>query len=232
LIQDSKHCRLPIADCRFDLRFKFQKERYDSGFKTMISANKKQNISEQQSEADRNAVGKSKIENNKSKITNRQSAIGNRQLNKSVTIVCDGSSLGNGQGATKASAVALLGYKGFWRAVGKFLGNTTNQQAEIAAATLGLKALREPCNVRLLTDSRYVVETMNGRFRRKTNHDWWDELDRAAKIHKITWEWTEGHAGHIVQEAVDKAARKIATIGRVDEKVLRDAVDKVGTIEL
>jgi ribonuclease HI len=196
-----------------------------------MSEYKKQNNSEDKEEANRKSKAPS-VENRKSEITNPQSAWRNPQSNKSVTIVCDGSSLGNGQGATKASAVALLGYKGIWRAVGEYLGNATNQQAEIAAATLGLKALREPCNVRVLTDSRYVVETMNGRFRRKTNHDWWDELDEASRTHKITWEWTEGHAGHIVQEAVDKAARKIATIGRVDENVLRDAVDKVGTIEL
>lgn len=151
---------------------------------------------------------------------------------KEVTIVCDGSSLGNGKGVTKAAAVALLGYKGLWRAVGEYLGNATNQQAEIAAATVGLKALREPCRVRLLSDSRYVVETMNGNFRRKTNHDWWEQLDAVLGKHKITWEWTEGHAGHVVQEAVDKAARKLAGLGRVDETVLRDAVDKVGVIEI
>ena len=57
---------------------------------------------------------------------------------KQVTIVCDGSSLGNGRGNTRAAAVAVLGFKGFWRAVGEYLGNATNQQAEIAAATLGL----------------------------------------------------------------------------------------------
>lgn len=151
---------------------------------------------------------------------------------KFVTIVCDGSSLGNGKGITKAAAVALLGYKGVWRAVGEYLGNATNQQAEIAAATIGLKALREPCRVRLLSDSRYVVETMCGRFRRKTNHDWWEKLDEVSRIHEIAWEWTEGHAGHVVQEAVDKAARKIATIGRVDQSILRDAVDTVGTVEI
>lgn len=151
---------------------------------------------------------------------------------KSVTIVCDGSSLGNGRGETRAAAVAMLGFKGLWRAVGEYLGNATNQQAEIAAATIGLKALREPCRVRVLTDSRYVVETMSGRFRRKANHDWWTKLDAAAHSHEIVWEWTMGHAGHAVQEAVDKAARKIATLEKVDKSVLREAVDKVGTIEL
>ncbi len=147
---------------------------------------------------------------------------------KEVTIFCDGSSLGNGQAATRAAAVALLGYQRVWRAVGSYLGQATNQQAEVAAAALGLEALKEPCDVRLHTDSRYVVETMSGRFRRKTNHEWWQRLDQAAAPHKVAWQWTRGHDGHLVQEAADRAARRIAAKGHVDEEVLRDAIDKVG----
>jgi len=150
---------------------------------------------------------------------------------KQVTIFCDGSSLGNGQSSTRAAAVALLGYKGVWRAVGSYLGQATNQQAEVAAATLGLQSLLEPCDVHLFTDSRYVVETMSGRFRRKANHDWWNKLDLAAKKHRVKWEWTRGHSGHLIQEATDRAARKIAAQGRVDEEILRDAVDKVGDVD-
>jgi ribonuclease HI len=151
---------------------------------------------------------------------------------KDVTIFCDGSSLGNGQTTTRAAAVALLGYRGVWRAVGSYLGTATNQQAEIAAAALGLEALREPCRVRVVTDSRYVVETMSGRFRRKSNPEWWERLDRAAAPHQLTWEWAKGHAGHLIQEAADRAARRIAATGRVDESILRDAVDRVGTVEV
>ena len=150
---------------------------------------------------------------------------------KQVTIFCDGSSLGNGQTSTRAAAVALLGYKGVWRAIGKYLGQATNQQAEVAAATVGLESLKEPCEVHLFTDSRYVVETMSGRFRRKANHDWWDKLDQAAKKHRVKWEWTRGHSGHLIQEATDRAARKIAAQGRVDEEILRDAIDKVGDVD-
>ena len=150
---------------------------------------------------------------------------------KEVTIYCDGSSLGNGLQTTRAAAVALLGYRGLWRAVGTFLGEATNQQAEIAAAALGLESLREPCRVHLFTDSRYVVETMSGRFKRKSNQDWWKQLDEAARPHKVTWEWAKGHAGHVIQEATDRAARRIAQLGRVDESILRDAVDSVGTTE-
>ena len=156
---------------------------------------------------------------------------GNKQRQKQVSIFCDGSSLGNGQLSMRAAAVALLGYKGIWRAVGEFLGAATNQQAEIVAAALGLEALREPCRVHLFTDSRYVVETMNGRFRRKTNLPWWERLDKARAAHEVTFEWTKGHVGHVLQEAADRAARGIAAAGRVDASILEDAVERVGTIE-
>lgn len=149
---------------------------------------------------------------------------------KQVTIYCDGSSLGNGQGAPRAAAVALLRWRDQWRAFGCYLGNATNQQAEIVAAAIGLENLREPCRVKVLTDSRYVVETMAGRFRRKSNHEWWERLDRAVAAHRIEWQWIKGHAGHGAQEAVDKAARKIAAAGRADESILSEAVETVNRV--
>src|SRR5687768_4096143 len=109
---------------------------------------------------------------------------------KNVTIVCDGSSLGNGRDVTRAAAVAVLGFKGYWKAVGEYLGTATNQQAEIAAAAIGLENLKEPCNVTLVSDSRYVVETMGGTWKRKTNQEWWKRLDNASKKHQIDWQWT------------------------------------------
>lgn len=156
----------------------------------------------------------------------RHPAPGTQNL-KEVLVYCDGSSLGNGQGAERAAAVALLGYKGTWRAFGLYLGEATNQQAEIAAAALGLEQLREPCRVRVLSDSRYVVETMAGRFRRKANPEWWARLDAAAAPHRIEWEWLKGHAGHHAQEAVDRAARKIAALGRADAGILSEAAATV-----
>jgi ribonuclease HI len=68
---------------------------------------------------------------------------------------------------------------------------------------------------------------MSGRFRRKSNHEWWERLDRAIAGHSIEWQWIKGHAGHDAQEAVDKAARKIAALGRADESVLREAAKSI-----
>src|SRR5262245_43007995 len=151
---------------------------------------------------------------------------------KEVTVFCDGSSLGNGREEMRAAAVALLGYRGLWRCFGEYLGSATNQQAEVAAAALALESLKEPCRVHLHSDSRYVIETMSGRYRRKTNHKWWERLDKAAQNHQVTWEWVEGHAGHVVQETADWVARTTAKLGHVDAKVLREAVDRIGTTEV
>ena len=151
---------------------------------------------------------------------------------KQITIVCDGSSLGNGRGNPRAAACAVLGFRGHWRGFGEYLGSATNQQAEIAAARVGLENLNEPCRVKLLSDSRYVVETMGGTWRRKTNHEWWAKLDLAAAKHQIDWQWVKGHSGHIVQEVADSMARKIAELGRVDVILLETAVAEIGVIEI
>jgi ribonuclease HI len=139
---------------------------------------------------------------------------------KPVTIVCDGSSLGNGTGRTRAAAVAVLDYQGLRKIVGQYLGNLTNQQAEIIAACLGLEALKQPCRVTLVSDSEYVVKTMQGLYKRKANLDYWQRLERAARPHQVTWTWTRGHAGHEAQEKCDQAARLIAEQGVVDERAL------------
>jgi ribonuclease HI len=141
---------------------------------------------------------------------------------KQVTIVCDGSSLGNGTRRSRAAAAAILEYRSHRRILGEYLGDGTNQQAEIVAACLGLEVLTESCQVRIVTDSQYVVKTMTGLFRRKTNLPFWERLDRASGPHEVTWTWTRGHAGHPIQEKCDQAARTIATEGRVHQPFLDD----------
>ena len=151
---------------------------------------------------------------------------------KKITIVCDGSSLGNGSKNQRAGACAILGHEGYWRGFAKYLGAATNQQSEIAAAEIGLAQLSEPCDVRVLSDSKYVVETMLGNWRKKTNHVWWERLDKAAAKHSIKWEWVKGHSGHVVQEVADDIARKTAELRRVDEDFIDDAVLEIGVAEI
>lgn len=141
---------------------------------------------------------------------------------KQVKIVCDGSSLGNGGKGARAGAVAILEYQGARKIVGEFLGLATNQQAEIIAACVGLETLTQPCQVEVISDSQYVVKTMNKLFKRKTNLDFWQRLDAAAKPHQVTWTWTRGHAGHPIQEKCDEAARLIAATGTVNPDQLNE----------
>lgn len=151
---------------------------------------------------------------------------------KKVTIVCDGSSLGNGKLNPRAASCAILGFEGYWKAFAKYLGKATNQQSEIAAAEIGLLQLSEPCEVRILSDSNYVVQTMLGKWRKKTNQEWWARLEKAAEKHDIKWEWVKGHSGHPVQEVADDIARKTAEIGKVDEEMMDEAVLEIGVMEI
>lgn len=151
---------------------------------------------------------------------------------KKITIVCDGSSLGNGQKNPRAAACAILGFEGYWKPFAVYLGRATNQQSEIAAAEIGLKQLSEPCKIRVLSDSNYVVQTMLGKWRKKTNKTWWQKLEKAAEKHDITWEWVKGHSGHPVQEVADDIARKTAENGEVDERMMDEAVLEIGTMEI
>lgn len=148
---------------------------------------------------------------------------------KQVVIVCDGSSLNNQTaGQRRAAAVAILDYQGKRKILGEYLGAKTNQQAEIVAACLGLEALKQPCRVTVICDSAYVVQTMNGKYKRKTNHEYWSRLDKAAAPHEVTWSWTRGHAGHELQEKCDRAARLIAATGRVDSEQLQRILENAG----
>ena len=147
---------------------------------------------------------------------------------REIQITCDGSSLGNGQSVeTRAACAALLTDSVHWRAVGEYLGSLTNQQAELMAAALALEALRFPSWVTLRSDSTYLVRTMRGEFQRRTNHKFWQRLDRAAERHQVTWLWTKGHAGDPVQNLCDRAARSIAaspaTTGETLNSILYEA---------
>ena len=91
---------------------------------------------------------------------------------------------------------------------------------ELRAALEALRALTEPCQVTLYTDSEYlkkgITEWMPGwkrrNWRRKggklANVDLWMKLDEEINRHEVAWHWVRGHAGHVMNERVDKLARK------------------------
>lgn len=106
--------------------------------------------------------------------------------------------------------------------------DTTNNRMEIAAAIEGLKALKEPCEVLLISDSMYVINgLMKWRFgwRKKgwmrkpkkglerpvLNADLWQQLDILADTHTIRGEWVPGHSGHADNERCDRLAEAEAS---------------------
>lgn len=138
-----------------------------------------------------------------------------------IDVYCDGSAISNGRQFSSSAAAAVLKSEfGNPFIVAEYLPSATSQQAEIVAAAIGLESLDKPHNVRLFSDSAYVVKTMNGAFRRKANMDFWTRLDRAARGHSVTYRWVKGHSGHPLQEAADQAANKTARNGYVDQGLL------------
>lgn len=99
--------------------------------------------------------------------------------------------------------------------------DTTNNRMELTAAIEALKALKEPCEVSLTTDSTYVKDGItqwlvnwkkNGwkTAARKPvkNQDLWQQLDDQASRHRIEWRWVKGHSGHPENERADALANR------------------------
>lgn len=101
--------------------------------------------------------------------------------------------------------------------------DTTNNRMELSAALKGLEALTKPCQVRIVSDSQYVLKGLDSwmdGWKRKgwrkadghpvLNVELWQALDQQRRIHHIETEWVRGHAGHPENERVDKLAREAA----------------------
>lgn len=72
---------------------------------------------------------------------------------------------------------------------------STNQRAEILAAIITLEALKTPCQVKIMSDSQYVICTMSQGWSRRVNLDLWDRLDKACEPHEIKWVKVKAHQG-------------------------------------
>lgn len=147
---------------------------------------------------------------------------------KRVRIYTDGACLGN-PGPGGWAAILL------WGAHRKEISGgepeTTNNRMELRAAIEALRALREPAEVDLYTDSAYLKRGVTewlprwkeqGWRRREgrrlvpiANEDLWRELDRLVGVHKVRFRWLAGHAGDPENERADALARAQATaLGR------------------
>ena len=94
---------------------------------------------------------------------------------------------------------------------------TTNNRMEVMAAIKALEFVDESKlpekNIVIYSDSKYLIETMNGNFRKKTNLDLWDKLSDLCDAlfnKKITWIHVKGHSGHTENEIVDKLANLVS----------------------
>ena len=91
---------------------------------------------------------------------------------------------------------------------------------ELSAVIEGLKLLKEPCKVTLISDSKYVCDAISKGWARNwqkngwrksdkspaLNVDLWEELLQLLEIHSVSVRWVKGHAGHPENEACDRMA--------------------------
>ncbi|MDP7586450.1 MAG: ribonuclease HI [SAR202 cluster bacterium] len=87
---------------------------------------------------------------------------------------------------------------------------TTNNRMEMTAVIKGLEAVDPLVKVLISSDSTYVINTMTKGWKRKANHDLWDQLDRLVKNRDISWLWVRGHNGDRGNELADALATKEA----------------------
>ncbi len=134
---------------------------------------------------------------------------------KKITIFSDGSSLGN-PGA--GGYCAILRYKDHEKIIKGGERETTNNQMELKAVIEALKALKEPCEIELYSDSNYVVRGINEwlenwikkDFKGVKNPSLWREFVEIAAPHKIKAVWVKAHNGHIENEKCDQIAKEEA----------------------
>ncbi len=140
---------------------------------------------------------------------------------KEVVVYTDGACSGNpGPGGW----AALLLFGNIEKLISGGEADTTNNRMELMATIKALKHLKEPCKVKLVTDSKYVLQGITewcvGWQKRgwKTadkkpvkNVDLWQALMEAVKPHKIDWVWVKGHSGDVHNDRVDVAAVAEAT---------------------
>lgn len=144
-----------------------------------------------------------------------------------VTIYTDGAARGNPDGpGGYGTVIHYVDPKGelHVREFSAGYKKTTNNRMELMAAIAGLEALTRPCNVNLISDSKYLVDAFNqhwiegwikkgwkrGKNEPVKNVDLWKRLLEAMKIHNVTFTWVKGHAGHEMNERCDELATTAA----------------------
>ena len=139
---------------------------------------------------------------------------------KNVEIYTDGACSGNpGSGGY----CAILIFNGIEKIISGGESETTNNRMELLAVIEGLKALKEPCNVTLYSDSQYVVNAINQKWidgwqvngwRNSAkdavkNVELWKSLLKLLAIHKVEFIKVKGHSDNEYNNRCDKIAREI-----------------------
>lgn len=136
---------------------------------------------------------------------------------KRVTIYTDGAAEPNpGPGGYGV----VLVYGPHRKQISGGFARTTNNRMELMAAIKGLELLKEPCDVTLVSDSKYLVDAMTKGWARRwrqqgwkrsnkepvVNPDLWERLLALCDKHNVTFAWVKGHADHPENELCDRLA--------------------------
>lgn len=136
---------------------------------------------------------------------------------KKVDIYTDGACSGNpGPGGWGT----ILIYNGHEKEMSGGEAETTNNKMELTAVIKGLAALKEPCDVTVTTDSKYVCDAINQGWLSKwvtnnwrkadkkpvLNVDLWEQLLPLLNKHNVSFVWVKGHNDHPQNERCDKLA--------------------------
>ena len=133
---------------------------------------------------------------------------------KKIDIYTDGACRGNpGPGGWGA----LLIYKDADKAIYGGEIDTTNNRMEMTAIIEALKIVKMDCNITLYTDSKYVMDGINGWINGWKKNNWknsqkkdvknkdlWIQLDKLNSRHEVKWSWVKGHSGHFQNEKADQ----------------------------
>ncbi|UPJ84302.1 ribonuclease HI [Bradyrhizobium sp. 183] len=151
-------------------------------------------------------------------------------LSTNVVVHCDGACSGN-PGPGGWGSVIDCPHVGRVEMFGS-ARHSTNNRMELQAAIIAIAVLPRLCNVRVVSDSKYVTngastfaEGRRKKMRRGKkipNVDLWQRLDDEQNRRFVSWEWVKGHNGHPVNELADKLAgrglREAAALLRADRR--------------
>ncbi|MDO5125520.1 MAG: ribonuclease HI [Ruminococcus sp.] len=136
---------------------------------------------------------------------------------KKIELYSDGACSGNpGPGGYGV----ILKYKDITKELSGGAPETTNNRMELTAVITGLKALKEPCEVDIYSDSKYIIDAVTKGWavswqannwiksdkKKALNSDLWEQLLALLQIHNVRFHWVKGHAGHVENERCDELA--------------------------